>query len=242
MHTFEFRHIKYLRWHKIIATCFFVCASLFASAQEEGYNMLDHDNRSYYFGMTAGLNNSQYKMYYSDYFGLVDSVKTAIPRWNAGFQVGITANYRFTPHSSIRTMPQFVLTQKTIDYTFNGKPNFNLVVESIMLHMPFHYKFCSDRIGNFRFYTFTGARFDYDFNSNTRSRRNDDYLKIRPIDFGYDIGFGFDFYKSNYIFTPEIKLSNGFANVQKRDNDILTSKVFDKITTRMVFVGIIIGG
>jgi hypothetical protein len=216
--------------------------ALFANAQEEGFNMLDHDNQKYYFGITAGFNNSQYKTYYSDFFINSDSVKSATPQWNAGFQVGITANYRFTKHTGVRLVPQFVLMQRSLDYTFSFRNDTTIVIESIMLHLPYHFKFSSDRINNFRFYAFTGGKLDYDFNSNTRSRRNDEVLKIKPIDFGYDLGFGFDFYNSNYIFTPEIRLSNGFGNVQLRDNEILTSKVFDRINTRMVFLSITIGG
>jgi hypothetical protein len=242
MQEFKFRHIKYIQGRKIVLVFYTVLLSFCAGAQEEGFNMLDHDLQKYYFGITGGFNNSQYKTYYSDFFINSDSVLSATPKWNAGFQVGIAANYRFTQHSGMRVLPQFVLMQRSLDYTFKYRGDTTLVIESIMLHLPFHYKFSSDRISNFRFYAFTGGKLDYDFNSNTSSRRNDEVLKIKSTDFGYDLGFGFDFYNSNFIFTPEIRLSNGFGNVQQRDNDIITSKVFDRINTRMVFLSVTVGG
>jgi Outer membrane protein beta-barrel domain len=243
MYTTKFWHCQYIQSTKIIL--FFVFLLFNASsafAQEDGFNMMDHDQRKFYFGITAGLNNSQFRIYNSDYFLKYDTVLSATPKWNAGFQVGIMGTLKLTNHTALRFVPQFVLTQKTIAYTFKTLRDTTIVIESILTHLPLSLKFASDRIGNFKFYTIAGLKLDYDFNSNTRSRRNDDVLKIKAVDYGYDLGLGFEFYYPNYIFTPEIKISNGFNNVQLKDNDILTSKVFDKINSRMIYIGFTIGG
>ena len=44
-------------------------------------------------------------------------------------------------------------------------------VESILLGLPIHLKFRSDRIDNFRVYMFGGVKFEYDLASNARAKR-----------------------------------------------------------------------
>ena len=41
------------------------------------------------------------------------------------------------------------------------------------------------------------------------------------------------FFKS-FIFSPEIKISNGLRNIHSRDENLKFSSVFDKIQSRMV--------
>jgi hypothetical protein len=243
MYTTKLWHRVHLRSTKIVILFFLLLCNYFnALAQKDGFNMLEHDNTKYYFGIIGGFNNAQYRVFHSDYFTNFDTVQVATPKWNPGFHVGLNANYRFTPHTGLRLTPQFVLTQKELKYDFKYQKDTSIVIESIMLHLPLSFKFSSDRINNFRFYALGGGKLDYDFNSNTRSRRNDEVIRIKPIDFGYELGFGFDFYYPNYILTPEIKVSNGFSNVQFRDEKILTSKVFERINTRMIMFSLIIGG
>jgi Outer membrane protein beta-barrel domain len=240
MYTTQFWHRLYISSYKVVVIIFCIFCSKLVSAQ--GYNMMEDDDRLYYFGITAGFNNSQYRIFHSNQFIQSDTIQQVTPKWNAGFQVGINSNLRLSNHLALRLTPQFVLTQKSIFYKQTYKRDTTIVIESIMLHLPLSLKLSSDRIGNMRFYTFTGARMDYDFNSNTRSRRNDEVLKVKPLDLGYDLGLGFDFYYPNFIFSPEIKISNGFGNIQKKDGSIPTSNVLDVINTRMIFFSFTIGG
>jgi hypothetical protein len=240
MYTTKFWHSQYLSSYKIVAI--FCCIIVGLRANAQGYNMMEDDDRLYYFGITAGFNNSQYRIFHSNQFTQSDTIQQVTPKWNAGFQVGINSNLRLSNHVALRLTPQFVLTQKSIFYKQTYKPDTTIVIESIMLHLPLSLKLNSDRIGNMRFYAFTGGRLDYDFNSNTRSRRNDEVLKVKPLDIGYDLGLGFDFYYPNFIFSPEIKISNGFGNIQKKDPAIPTSNVLDVINTRMLFFSFTIGG
>ena len=224
----------------IAIICLFSVHSSFA--QEEGFNMMDHDERNFYFGIAAGINNSQYRISHSSFFTKYDSVLSTTPTWSAGFQVGISATYKLSKHFAIRFTPQFVLTQKNIDYTFSNQRDTTITIESILLHNPLQLKFSSDRIKNFKFYVIAGGKMDYDFNSNTRSKRNDEVLFIKPVDFGYELGVGFEFYYPNFMFCPELKISNGVSNVQKLKQGLITSEVFDRINTRTIYLGFIIGG
>jgi hypothetical protein len=63
--------------------------------------MLEDDDRLYYFGITAGFNNSQYRIFHSDNFIQNDSIMEVTPKWSAGFQVGINSNLKLNFFSPI---------------------------------------------------------------------------------------------------------------------------------------------
>jgi hypothetical protein len=108
--------------------------------------------------------------------------------------------------------------------------------------MPIEFKFKSDRQTNFRFYVCAGGKIDYDFNANSRSKRLDEPLKVKPLDYGYNLGLGFEFYYPNFIFAPEIKVSNGLGNSLSNNSDEITNKALNRITTRMILLSIHIQG
>lgn len=242
MHTSKFWHSIHISMQQIkllLALC--LCTSKIF-AQEQGFNMLEHDDKKLYFGITIGTNRAQYKILHTPNFISNDSVLVATPRWNPGFQVGIMANYKLNSHFSLRLVPQFALVYKEMRYDFSTLKDTVITLESIMLQSPLLLKFNSDRINNFRFYTISGLKFDYDFNSNLNSRRTDEALRIKPLDLGYELGVGFEFYYPNFIFSPEIKISNGFSNLQKAQADIITSKPIETLNSKMIVFSVTIGG
>jgi hypothetical protein len=107
-------------------------------------------------------------------------------------------------------------------------------VESVTMSFPVQIKFQSDRIGNFRVYTLAGFKADIDMASNARSKRAEELVKIEKNDFGPELGIGFNFFFPSFIFSPEIKISNGIRNIHARDENLRFSNVFDKIQSRMI--------
>jgi hypothetical protein len=242
MHTSKLWHSLHISSKQIILLVLFAIASSKCIAQREGYNMMEHDDKKLYFGITMALNNAQYKIFHSNAFLQDDSVLVATPNWNPGFQVGIMSNFRINKHFGLRLIPQFALVYKEMKYKFTDLPDTTLLLESIMLQSPLLLKFNSDRISNFRFYSVAGLKFDYDFNSNINSRRTDEALRIKPLDIGYELGVGFEFYYPNFIFSPEIKVSNGYSNIQKNQPGILTSKAIETLNSKMIILSFTIGG
>jgi len=212
-------------------------------AQGEGQNNRDHDYKKFYFGISFGGNSSQYKIFHDEWFIQYDSIKEITPKWSPGFQLGIMGNLRLGDFVDFRSGPFFVLREKSVDYRFYDDTEIKSSFESILFSWPAEFKFKSDRQNNFRFYTLLGGKVDYDFNSSVRSRRPDDLLKTRPFDYGYNVGLGFEFYFANFIFAPELKLSQGLRNnLIKADNDEQTAKAIDRLTTRMIIFSIHIQG
>ncbi len=205
-------------------------------------NYTEHDEKLFYFGMTGGLNFAQYKIFHSTFFTQYDSIKNIIPLWKPGFQLGVVGNLKLSSFVDVRLIPSFVLREKSLVFTYQNNKDVINSFESVLFSMPIEFKFKSDRQENFRFYVLTGAKFDYDFNANKNSRRADDVLKVKPVDYGYNVGVGFEFYFPNFIFAPELKISNGLGNILAGTNEEVTTKAIEKLNTRMVVLTMHLGG
>lgn len=218
-----------------------------AYAQTRIPNMPEHDDKAYYFGITFGLNFSAYRFRYTNQFKETDTFKTIISKFKPGFNLGLMGNLRLSKRFDARTIPSLVFAERDVFLRMpsivNGSDSTSdRSIESVYLHIPFHLKFKSDRIVNFRFYGMGGLKFDFDLAANARSRRTDEFIKVRPFDMGYEIGAGFEFYYPNFIFAPEIKLSQGLMNQQFKDPRIPLSNALDGMSTRMIVISIHLEG
>ena len=115
-------------------------------------------------------------------------------------------------------------------------------LESILIGLPVHIKFRSDRIGNFRVYMFAGGKVEYDLASNARAKRAEALVKLKKVDYGVEAGIGFNFYFPVFILSPEIKLSNGLSNIHSRDPKLNLSSTIDRLSSRMVVFSLIFEG
>ena len=57
-----------------------------------------------------------------------------------------------------------------------------------------------------------------------------------------EFGIGFNFFFESFIFSPEIKISNGLRNLHSRDANLKFSNVFDRIQSKMIVFSIHLEG
>jgi hypothetical protein len=215
-----------------------------AVAQRPLLNMPDHDNQKYYFGITFGLNFSVYNINYTQSFATTDTFKRIQPHWQPGFNLGLIGNLKLTNFIDLRFVPSLAFAEKQLAYEY-GYPtdsSVSKIIESIYIHLPVQLKFKSDRIKNFRFYGLLGGKFDYDLRANARSHRPDEFLKVSPVDMGFEIGTGFEFYYPEFIFSPEIKLSQGLTNQLFPDHHLPLTNAINSLHTRMIVISIHLEG
>ena len=91
-------------------------------------------------------------------------------------------------------------------------------------------------------YVLGGAKYSYDLGSNAGARNAQELVKIKPNDISADAGVGMEFYFPYFIFSPEIKISNGLINIHARDANLQESSVMDKLYSRSVLFSIHIEG
>lgn len=221
--------------------------SAFASnAQSIIENMPEHDDKAYYFGITFGLNFSTFRLRYTQSFTETDTFKNIQSKFGPGFNLGLMGNLRLSKRFDLRFVPSLSFAEKPMHVLMRSSKatdsSIDRTVESIYMHLPLQLKFKSERVHNFRFYALGGGKFDIDLAANARSRRKDEFLKVKPFDMGYEVGFGFEFYYPNFIFSPEIKLSQGLMNAQFKDGKIPLSNAIDQINTRTIVISIHLEG
>ena len=217
-----------------------------AMAQPRELNQYDHDSKPYYFGITLGANMTRFQTSLHPKFLLNDSVYIAEPKNSKGFALGLLATARLSDRFQLRFNPQLMFTERAIFYKLKypegGQTDINKTIESVIVTFPVQVKLQSDRIGNFRVYMLTGVKGDIDLASNARAKKAEDLVKIKKYDYGVELGLGFNFFFESFIFSPEIKISNGLNNIHSRDESLKYSSVFDKINSRMIVFSIHIEG
>jgi len=243
MQNAHFRHMFNLLRNALILSLFVVLWKPTTVCAQQMMNMLEHDAKPYYFGITLAANNSNFKLAQSQAFLKDDSIMVVEPLRTMGFNLGLLANARLSQYFDLRFNPQLVFASKNLYYKeMYPIQETTKKVESILLSFPVQIKFKSDRIGNMRVYTIAGLKFDYDLAANARARRDDNLPKIRTTDYGYELGAGFEFYFESFIFSPEIKISNGLGNVHVKNPDLRYSNVVEKMQSRMFVFSIHLEG
>jgi len=234
-----------MRPGKIAAFIILFLFTFKAFGQRTILNMADHDDKPYYFGITFGVNYSVYRINYTESFALTDSFKRIQPHWQPGFNLGLMGTLKITNFIDLRFVPTLIFSEKRLQYQYGPMGADSIVdrsIESIYMHLPIQLKFKSDRIKNFRFYGLVGGKFDYDLAANARSRRPDEFLKIAPTDVGFEFGVGFEFFNPNFIFSPEIKLSQGLSNQLFIDRGLPLTNAIERLSTRMIVISIHLQG
>ena len=228
----------------LFAFILLICSS--ALSQKEQYQT-DHDAKPYYFGITLGANITRFQIEQHPRFLQYDSVMEILPLNSPGFQLGLNATAKLSNRFEVRFNPMLMFTDRSITYKLKYKDPVDgfeptKKVESVIFSFPFQLKFNSDRIGNFRVYMLGGAFAQIDLAANARARRAEDLVKLQKSDYGVELGLGFNFYFQSFIFSPEIKLSNGIPNVHSRDENLKYSNVIDRIQSRMIVISIHLEG
>jgi hypothetical protein len=233
------------------AACFlwcFVFQTESLHAQRVEMNMTDHDSKPLYFGITLGANLARFQTELHPRFLQYDSVYVAEPLNSGGITLGLSATTRLSNRFQFRFNPQLMFIERSIFYKLkypdpiDNSTEVTKKVESVIMSFPFQLKFQSDRIGNFRVYTLAGFKADLDMASNARKKRADELVKIDGFDYGPEFGIGFNFFFDTFIFSPEIRISNGMRNIHSRDENLKFSNVFDKIQSRMIIFTIHLEG
>ncbi|NBX26828.1 MAG: PorT family protein [Chitinophagia bacterium] len=227
----------------IVLSCLLILSQQNLRAQRFILNLPDHDQKKYYFGLTFGLNFATYQVSYTSSFVNTDTFTRILPSWSPGFNLGLMGNLKLTKFIDLRLVPSLSFSEKRLDFNKIGYDTIvTKSIESIYVHIPLQLKFKSERIRNFRFYVLLGGKYDYDMAANARSKRNDEYIKVKPNDLGYEFGMGFEFYNPNFIFAPEIKLSQGLMNQIYKDKNIPLTNAIDQLNTRSIIISIHLQG
>lgn len=197
------------------------------------YNMPSYDQKRYHFGISLGLNVSDFKISLSEKFIHHDSILVVESSKGPGFNLGIVADLPIGDYFDLRFIPSLSFADKGLNYTMKQRDTLeDKGIESVYLDFPILLKFKSERIGNWRVYVLAGLEYGNDMASNAKARKAADKVKIIRNDFMYNYGAGFDFYFPMFKLSIELKMSHGMNNILAEDSKLIYSDVIQKLTSR----------
>jgi hypothetical protein len=202
--------------------------------QGSNLNYLDFQSKPYYFGITLGLNRSDYRIKLSKNFIQSDSFARAESVTGPGFNLGIVSNLKIGEYFDIRFLPTLSFTEHTIRYSPAGdsKRVLSRPIESVLVEMPFHVRYKSAPYHDMRAFVIGGVKYSFDVASDSRTRQAAGLVRIAPTDFQIEYGAGVQIFFPYFIFSPELKVSQGINNVLIYNDRLQQSSVLEKVLSR----------
>lgn len=236
MQTTNARNLLNLFGRKIILLSLTLC-TFAANAQKYGagnYNFREFEQKSHYFGITLGYNTSSFKPFRSKEFLRSDSIAAIESISGPGFNLGIVTNLKIGDNFDLRFLPTLSFVERNISYEKNTN---NLIlsqrtVESVFVEMPFHVRYKSAPYRDIRLFVIAGVKYAFDVASESRARQAETLVKIAPNDFSIEVGAGIQFFFPYFIFSPELKFSQGIGNTLIYNPNLEESTVLEKILSR----------
>jgi Outer membrane protein beta-barrel domain len=213
-----------------------LCQVHFAQAQHNqgNINYLDFQQKPYYFGITLGINQGDFRVFHSRDFILNDSFARAESVTGPGFNLGIISNLKLGEFFDVRFLPTLSFSERRIRYSLLSETvkTDTRRVESVFVELPFHVRYKSATYHDFRLFVLGGVKYSFDVASDSRTRQAAGLVKISPTDFQLEYGAGVQFFFPYFIFSPEFKISNGLNNALIYNGDLIQSNVLDKVLSR----------
>ena len=215
---------------------------LLSQTTRSNYNFRDFQQKPYYFGLTLGYNKSNFQLKHSRDFIRNDSFAIAEPISGPGFNVSVVTNLKIGDHFDFRFLPGFSFAERGIRFKEfgNGQQATTRNIESVLVQAPFNVRFKSAPYRDKRVFVIAGVKYSYDVSSNSRVRRDqaNKIIKISPHDFSVEAGAGIQFFFPFFIFSPEIKFSQGLSNILIFNEGLEQSNVLEKILSRSLSISL----
>lgn len=142
------------------------------------------------------------------------TITTDQDRWDAGFTVGVLAEFRLSTNFQFRAAPAMYFGTRHLtfhnftDLNADGEPReMRQNMKTAYISSAFDLIFAAPRFNNHRPYIMAGLNPMINL-----SRKSDDYLRLKPYDVFAEIGVGLDFYLPFFKLRPELKFMYSLTN------------------------------
>jgi len=87
-------------------------------------------------------------------------------------------------------------------------------------------------------FVIAGVKYSFDVASDSRTRQSASLVKIAPTDFQLEYGAGVQFFFPYFIFSPELKISQGLNNILIFNDRLEQSNVIEKVLSRCLTISL----
>lgn len=229
------RHLH--RLQTIILFCLaLVPLTMSAQYSKGNHNYREFSDKAYYFGLTFGYNSSNFELSYSKNFIRHDSFNVVEGLAGSGLNVSMIANMKLGDYFDFRFLPGFSFVNHKIHFLGTDSEQKSQIkdLESVLVQAPFQIRYKSDPFHDMRVFVLAGVKYTYDVASNARIRAEqaNRAILLSPHDFAVEVGGGFQFFFPFFIFSPELKYSQGIGNVLIYNSRLDRTNTIEKAVTR----------
>jgi hypothetical protein len=229
--------MRHLHGLQILIATLLVCCSLpgFAQHNKGNHNFREFNDKAYYFGLTFGYNKSNFQLAHSKRFILNDSFNITEGLGGPGLNVSMVTNMKLGEYFDFRFLPGFSFVGRKLYYLgTHDEIEQERSIESVLIQAPFQVRFKSEPFHDMRVFVLAGVKYTYDVASNAEIRREQAQriLRVSPHDYSIELGGGMQFFFPFFIFSPEIKYSQGIGNILIYNKELAKATVLEKILSR----------
>ena len=196
------------------------CGTFFSQSP----NLGNFDDKPVHFGFALGFNQpSFYLEKKSSQIFLDDSLQSLLVNSKGGFTLGVITSLNINQNFKIRfVLPSLSFQESEMEYTYLNPSNFEQTIyvkslRPVYLDFPVLFKFRTNRINNFAVYGISGLRYGIDMSSNIDVNNSidleDQIIKLKKSDFGFEVGGGIDLFLEYFKLGIELKLGSGMRNM-----------------------------
>jgi hypothetical protein len=165
-------------------------------------NLENEDKALLNWGYFLGYNQYDFKFEYENNRDdiLVDK--------SLGFNVGLIGEMRLHEFLDLRFEPGLFYSQRTLGFPGFSEPNNALrELKSTYINFPLLLKVSAKRLGNWKPYIVAGPYASLNLGSNEKSLDDNrsGTFRMKQKVYGYELGFGIDFYTEYFKFSPSIR-------------------------------------
>src|SRR6056297_715166 len=166
-------------------------------------NLQNEDKKFLNWGYYLGFNQYDFQFEYKDDIGRDILVDKSI-----GFNVGLIGELRINEFLDARFEPGLLYTSRTLGFPgFSTQAEAIREVRSTYIRFPLLLKASTRRIGNWRPFIVGEVYASINLGSNEDSLDDNSsgQFRMKQNVYGYELGFGIDFYTEYFKFTPSIR-------------------------------------
>ena len=163
-----------------------------------------------------------------------------------GFNLGMISELNLFKYLSIRMLPGMNFGGRNIQYKirnftvlndsiafYKGRDQDIIKVPSINVELPILLRLKGMRINNYRPYIIGGGNVRYDLETRRKNKKDEFNIKLKPLDFFFEIGAGIDFYLTYFKFSTELKMSYGLKDILIKEPFDERNRVLDQLKSKM---------
>jgi len=185
-------------------------------------NIQNEDKKFLNWGYYLGFNQFDFQFEYENDTATQNELTDILVDKTFGFNVGLIGEMRINEFVDVRFEPGLFYTQRDLGFPgFASENDAIREVRSTYIRFPLLVKLSARRFGNWKPFVIGGGFAAINLGSNEDSLEDNSSgeFRMKKNSYGYELGFGIDFYTEYFKFTPSIRGVFTLTDELVRDND-----------------------